>query len=98
MAEGITWTQWITIVEIPLLLGLVSIIVKNRRDLQAADTEHSRQLLLMQNNLADYKLAVAEKYASIAHLQEVEGRMIRWLERVEKKLDLVLEGKGHGHD
>lgn len=41
--------------------------------------------------LADFKLHVAEKYASVEYLKDVEERLIKHLGKIEKKLDTHLE-------
>ncbi len=91
MADGINWIQWVTVVEIPLLLALVGVIVKNRLDAQ-------RAIRAMDKDLTDFKLQVADKYASIAHLKDVEERLNRWMEKLDRKLDRILDNREHGHD
>ncbi len=66
-APELQW--WITVIELPALVGLFWMVMRNSAALN------------------QYKLDVAEKYASVAHLQEVEGRITRMLERIERKLD-----------
>lgn len=34
-----------------------------------------------------YKLEVAQKYASVSHLQDVENRIMNALEKIDKKID-----------
>ncbi|WP_417821253.1 hypothetical protein [Terasakiella sp.] len=44
-------------------------------------------IISTRKELTDYKLDVAKQYATINYLKDVEGRMTRVLERIERKLD-----------
>jgi hypothetical protein len=47
--------------------------------------------------LSDYKLVVAEKYASIAYLKDVEGRILTAITDMSKRLDrLIVEYRDGG--
>ena len=47
-------------------------------------------------DLAQYKLVVADKYASVEHLREVERRLMDAMDGMAKKLDRLLEMKDGG--
>lgn len=67
---------WLSAVELPALAGLFWLVQRQRDmavDLAAA--------------LAAYKLDVAQTYASISLLREVETRLTEHLLRIEAKLD-----------
>lgn len=88
---------WITVVELPALAGLFWLIWRNRREVEGqidgccdrCDNKHQAA----RENLAAYKLEVAQHYASIAYLKEVEKRLTEHLMRIEDKLD---RRDGHG--
>jgi hypothetical protein len=90
-----TWTidliWWITAVELPALASLFWLIWRNRRDLDDGfDTVRDRceaNVAAQKERLAAYKLEVAQSYASIAYLKEVEKRLTEHLVRIEDKLD-----------
>lgn len=42
-------------------------------------------------DMADYKLKVAEDFASEAHLREVEDRMVKALEGISTKMDKLID-------
>lgn len=44
-------------------------------------------IISTRKELTDYKLDVAKQYATINYLKDVEVRMTRVLERIERKLD-----------
>ncbi len=88
---------WITAVELPTLAALFWLSWRNRRDADRA-IEHNRwtfeaKLAGLRENLAAYKLEVAQSYASIGYLKEVERRLTDHLVRIEDKLDAA----GHAH-
>lgn len=71
---------WITAVDIPLVTGFVIAINRTR---QALET----RLLNLGDHLTAYKLEVAQNYASINHVKDLESRVIAHLLRIETKLD-----------
>jgi len=91
---------WVTVVEIPALVGLFWFGWRNRRDLEIdlSDAAHESEsgLRWLRDNLSAYKLEVAKSYASIAYLKEVERRLTHHLVRIEDKLDTYRTGKGDG--
>jgi hypothetical protein len=70
------WQQFIGVVAVPAVLWLANAV-------RAARTETATVV----KDLADYKLQVAEKYASVNYLKDVEKRLLDGLERIEKKID-----------
>ncbi|MEO5337115.1 MAG: hypothetical protein H7841_09510 [Magnetospirillum sp. WYHS-4] len=90
-----TWTVdliwWITVVELPALAGLFWMIWRNRQDLdQSFDACRQRcdaDVAAQKERLSAYKLEVAQHYASISYLKEVEKRLTEHLVRIEDKLD-----------
>lgn len=90
-----TWTLdliwWITAVELPALAGLFWLIWRSRHDSDDAIEDNRRTfergLSQQREALAAYKLEVAQSYASIAYIKDVEKRLTVHLERIEHKLD-----------
>jgi len=82
---------WITVVELPALGGLFLLVWRNRRD---ADGQAERNraeaatgFTRLRETLAAYKLDVAQTYASLTSVKELERRLTRQLTRIENKLD-----------
>ena len=90
-----TWTVdliwWITVVELPAMAGLFWLIWRTRRDGDAAlgscRERCSADVISQRERLAAYKLEVAQHYASISYIKEVERRLTTHLVRIEDKLD-----------
>jgi hypothetical protein len=82
--EGMTWMQWVQVVEIPAIGMLASLLYKNRRELQAALDE-------LRLELHQFEVKVAETYATNSYLKDVEVRLVRALSRIEEKLDRTIE-------
>ena len=90
-----SWTidmaWWITVVEVPVLAGLVYMIWHVRKDVERANASHREAthatILELRDRLADHRLEVARSYASLAHLKDVEQRLTDHLLRIEHKLD-----------
>lgn len=82
---------WLSAVELPALAGLFWLIQRQRDQLlqmqEAASRDHRMALQALRAALADYKLEVAQSYASIRLLKEVETRLTEHLLRIEAKLD-----------
>ena len=82
---------WITVVEMPALAALFWLNWRLNRDIDEAiaDARHESEtgLTFLRESLAAYKLEVAQSYASITYLKEVEHRLTGHLIRIENKLD-----------
>ena len=90
---------WITVVELPALGGLLLLIWRNRREaydgLETLRRALDLDLKRTREELAAYKVEVAQNYASIPALRDTEGRLTDHLVRIEKKLDhLGYNGNG----
>lgn len=53
-----------------------------------------KSLSQMRDDHANARVALAEKYASIAYLKDVESRTMGHLDRIEKKVDRLIERTG----
>lgn len=87
-AMDLIW--WLSMVEPPALGGLFWLIQhqRERHDqmLQQIQAEHRAAIGATRAALSDFKLDVAQRYASIAHLKDVETRLTEHLLRIEAKL------------
>ncbi|NCO02713.1 MAG: hypothetical protein GW903_00810 [Alphaproteobacteria bacterium] len=87
--SGLLW--WITVIDIPAMSALFWLIMRHKRDNDAA-LKQSREVLEVRCNqlregLLGFKLEVAKTYASIMEMKDVEGRIVTHLLRIESKLD-----------
>lgn len=98
IAVDLMW--WLSAVELPALGGLFWLIQRQRErheaDLQQLQAEQRAAVTATRAALADYKLEVAQRYASIGYLKDVEARLSEQLTRIEAKLDRVPRGGGAG--
>ena len=92
-----TWTLnmiwWVTAIEIPALAGLFWLIWRLRNDWERQverDRRHGYQADERRRaDLAAFKLEVAQSYASLSAMKDLEIRLTDHLLRIEKKLDQV---------
>lgn len=89
IAIDLIW--WFTAVELPALAGLFWLIQRHRDRLQQeiAQTQAEQRAAITATRaaLADHKLEVAQTYASLSALKDVETRLTEHLLRIEAKLD-----------
>lgn len=71
---------WIVAVDVPLLTSFVMTALRFKRDLDVAVTS-------LREALTHYKLEVAQAYASIQQLKDLEARLVAHLLRIETKLE-----------
>jgi len=88
---GIDLMWWLSAVELPALAGLFW-LQQHQRDrseqtLAQLQAEQRTAIAATRAALADYKLEVAQSYASLSHLKDVETRLTEHLLRIEAKLD-----------
>lgn len=84
--------------------GMTAISVVIWAWVRQARAEVARRLLVAENSaaansaaLAQFKLDVAERYASIAYIRDVEKRITEHLLRIEANLDRFVEARRDGH-
>lgn len=87
---------WMTAIIIPLLTALCAYTYRAKNTLENRmsslyDMLHT-ETETVHTALMNYKLEVAQKYASLATLRDLESRLTNHLIRIEKKLD----GKYYG--
>ncbi|WP_300300951.1 hypothetical protein [Ferrovibrio sp.] len=86
------WTWWLSAVELPVLAGLFWLIQRQRdrteQQIAQMQAEQRAAITATRAALSDYKLEVAQRYASIGYLKDVETRLTEHLLRIEAKLDL----------
>jgi hypothetical protein len=71
---------WVLAVDVPLITAFIAAFSKLRRDVE-------RSIDDFRDRLNTYKLEVAQNYASINHVKDLESRLIAHLLRIETKLD-----------
>lgn len=81
---------WLSAVELPALGGLFW-LTQHQRDrqdqiIQQLQAEQRSAVAATRAALADFKLDVAQRYASIGYLKDVETRLTEHLLRIEAKL------------
>lgn len=90
IAIDLMW--WLSVVELPALAGLFWLIHHQRdrydQAIQQIQAEQRAAISATRAALSDFKLDVAQRYASIAYLKDVETRLTEHLLRIEAKLDL----------
>lgn len=86
---------WITIIDIPVMVGFLSLIWRHKKD---ADQEFDRLHKLLETrhsqlreSLASYKLEVAKTYSTQNEMKILEQRLVDHLLRIEGKLDKQVE-------
>jgi hypothetical protein len=72
--------SWILAVDVPLMTTFAVAFSRLRRDVE-------RSLDDFRERFNAYKLEVAQNYASINHVKDLESRLIAHLLRIETKLD-----------
>jgi hypothetical protein len=75
---------WITVIAIPIVGALFWLRFHDRDDIDKAMRD-------LKDELANYKLLVATNFVSVSSLKEVENRIMAHLEKIEKKIDRVIE-------
>lgn len=76
--DQLTW--WITAVDVPMIAAFVTAFAHFRNHV-------TRLVDDMRERFNSYKLEVAQNYASINHVKDLEARLIAHLLRIETKLD-----------
>lgn len=99
---GDVWVIGTIIGAVTLFGGLLTGIVARDRAMfrqirEADDTLHERvnrlraeaqrDINLVRQELTEYKLQVAQEYASVEHLKEVENRLVRAIEKLTEKME-----------
>ena len=71
---------WITAVDVPMITAFIFSLNRMRNSVD-------EQLRDLRDRFTAYKLEVAQNYASINHVKDLESRLIAHLLRIETKLD-----------
>ncbi len=91
MNNGLDWTAWVALVDLPALAGLLALIWRTRQENGRAVDELQglldKRTDQMREALAAFKLEVAKTYASQTDLKALEDRLVSHLLRIETKLD-----------
>jgi hypothetical protein len=75
---------WIATIGIPLVGALFWLRFRDR-------DETDKTLRNIAADLASYKLTVATSFVSVSYLKDVEGRIMAHLEKIDQKIDRVIE-------
>lgn len=98
----IDWVWWITAVEVPALGGLFWLFHYGRREaernLLRVYGELQGNLNAALENVAQSRLEVAQLYATVDDLKEVEKRLTDHLLRLESRITYVLSGQPPGRN
>jgi hypothetical protein len=81
---GMDLQWWITVIGVPLVGALFWLRFHDRDEVDNA-------MRGLKDELANYKLLVATSFVSVSYLKDVEGRIMAHLEKIEKKIDRVIE-------
>lgn len=74
------WTDFISYIWLPLIAAVAWAMKQSQKAI---------------TDLAAYKTEVAQDYASMKYLKDVETRIIKHLEKIEGKLDRYANGRGN---
>ena len=84
VAQGISWVQWVSLVELPVIGALFLLLWRNRntahnelekyRHYASKDRKELRQII------SDYKIEATEKFAAVGHLRDVEVRLTKHMD------------------
>ncbi|MDR2933720.1 MAG: hypothetical protein LBU68_00335 [Rickettsiales bacterium] len=93
MDFNILW--WISVIEIPIIAAMFKMMKSSRdevddniKNYQSTVSENLRDL---SKQLFEYKLFVAQNYASIAYMKDIEKRLTDHLLRIEDKIQNASE-------
>lgn len=75
---------WITAIGIPVVGSLIWLRFHDREDMD-------KTFRALKDDLANYKLLVATNFVSVSYLKDVETRIMTHLEKIEQKIDRVIE-------
>ena len=91
MEQHIDLVWWISAIEIPVISGLIWFVQKLRRDVDGRQDHYgallNSQVAQLREALSSFKIEVAQNYATVRDLREVESRIVVHLSRIESKLD-----------
>lgn len=90
---------WVAGIGIPLLLAAFSAAFAYTRSVQSQQETQTGKLENLSVEFREYKTAAAMSFATVGFAKDIEIRMVSALERIENKLDrLVEEHFGFGSD
>lgn len=90
------WLDFVALVAIPAFGGLLLLHLRHRSEVAEQNREQTAATVAVAAELAAYKLEVAHRYASQGYLKDVEQRLTDYLEKIEKKLDKMIDARGEG--
>lgn len=87
--EGVNFSWWLQVVEVPVALGMVYWIRTVQRDLHELTSR-------LGSELAEFKVTVARDYISEPRLRDVEDRILESLTRIEDRLNAFVSRQTGG--
>lgn len=93
MSGPITWEALVFVVGLMVpTIGTVGwIFIYFVKRLRAIETNAEQRVQGVEKDLAAYKLDVADKYASVSHLTEVEQRLVKSMDNLADRLDKLFD-------
>lgn len=83
----------LSVINIPMLLGAGLMIIRFYKDVETRfatqQKNHDVMVADIERRLTDIKLAIANDYARISAVQDIERRVVSHLLRIESKLDVT---------
>lgn len=88
--DAMTWIQVLQLVVFPIGIWMIN---KQAR----TEARHDASIVMLKDELSQFKVVVAQTYATNTYLKDVEQRVVTAIDKLDKKLDRVLD-RMPGHD
>jgi hypothetical protein len=90
MEAGINLSWWISVVEIPVFVGMFWIVRNNisyiEKCMKENEEKSKKDIISVMESVASLRVDVALNYASISYIKDVEHRLTAHLLRIEDKI------------
>ncbi|MDR2099154.1 MAG: hypothetical protein LBO78_03990 [Rickettsiales bacterium] len=90
MENAISLSWWISVVEIPVFMGMFWIVRNHIGYLEKCIKDNEKKvqkdIISIMGNVATLRVDVAVNYASISYIKDVENRLTAHLLRIEDKI------------
>lgn len=95
------WQTFVSIVAVPAVLGAYWLAWSSRQKAEDVEARASQKAADAEARLSSFMIEVAQKYASVAYLKDVENRLVQMVgevktsvEKLGDKLDRLLDRGG----
>lgn len=96
---------WIAVIGVPGVGSIMWLIFKVKNDAEREAKAAERRLQTLSDDLHNFKLRTAETYATLVYMKDVEHRIMGQLEKIDDKLERVMDrnrmvdrdGRADGH-